>query len=86
MSQITFDDLLTVDPVRAPPMLICSLTKGYHWIRIPNGQTPSGFADAVDFKLGGYDHLYRNTSSKDEIVSEFHGPIKEVPYLGDGKG
>lgn len=86
MTQITFDDLLTVDPVRAPPLLLCSLTKGYHWIRIPHGHTPSHFTGLVDFKLGGYDHLYRNTYSKDELLSEFHGPIKEVSYLGDGKG
>lgn len=80
MTQITMDDLLDMSTENSPELICCSLSEGFHWLKITSGLTPSDFTKHIDFKLDGYDQLYINTSLKDEIVSVFDGQVKVVPY------
>lgn len=76
MEQLTLNDFIPLDN----ELLLCSLSKGYHWIRISSGGTPSTFLNRVQFEIDGYDYFYENTDGKDEIVMEFNGEIHEIGW------
>lgn len=82
MQQITIEDFIEVEVPKK--IICCSLTKGYHWLRITKGHTPVAFREEIDFVLGEYEYLYIGTSDKDGILKAFDGTVKHLPF-GSGK-
>lgn len=77
---MTLGDFLTTEDGFVPELIICSLSQGFHWLRITSGHTPTQFSKLIDFKLNGYDHIYKGASAKDEIIAVFNGVVKTVPF------
>jgi len=73
-------DQMTLDELMMPELILCSLSEGYHWIRITQGCTPVEFIECVQFKMDGYDYIYENTPLKDEIISAFEGTVRSIPF------
>lgn len=79
MKQITIEEFIKVEGSKK--MICCSLTEGYHWLRISEGHTPTDFREKIDFKLGGYEYLYVGTADKDGILDAFDGAVKFLSYM-----
>lgn len=80
MDQMELDDFLDLDPVCIGELICCSLSQGYHWLKITSGHTPSRFTQYIDFELDGFENLYQGTTLKDELISVFGGSVKVIPY------
>lgn len=74
-------DQMTLDDLMMPELILCSLTKGYHWIRITKDCTPNEFKKYIHFKMDGFDYIYENTPLKDEIISAFEGTVTAIPFV-----
>lgn len=81
MDQMTLIDFLEMDPVYTGELICCSLSQGYHWLKITTGHTPAEFKQYVDFELDGFENLYQGTAVKDKLISEFRGTVKVIPYV-----
>ena len=78
--QLTIDDYLEVDSWVEPELLHCQLSEGFHWMRISRGHTPDPFKKYVEFELDGYEYLYKDTPTKDGILTVFSGRVKVVDW------
>ena len=76
INQLSFDELLVNDK----ELILCQLSSSFHWIRITCGHTPREVASKAHFTLHGYDYFYEDTPGKDEIVSRFSGPVKNLSW------
>ena len=73
-------DQMTLDDLLLPELILCSLSAGYHWIRITKDCTPEDFKKYIHLKMDGFDYIYENTHLKDEIISAFEGTVTSVPF------
>lgn len=78
IQQITLDDFIEMEK----ELICCSLSAGFHWIRITDGGTPSPFSDRVDFKMNGFENLYVDTKTKDQLIYSFDGCVKSIHWEG----
>ena len=83
MSQMTLDDLMTMDAEPVPELIHCPLSGGFHWLRITAGHTPARFKELVQFELAGYEYMYKDSPLKDQIISEFIGSVKVVDWKNE---
>lgn len=80
VDQLTIDDFLSADFVKAPELIHCPLTDRFHWLRITSGHTPDAYKKFVEFELDGYEYLYKDTMIKDGVISAFDGLVKVVSW------
>lgn len=76
MDQMKIDDFLDFEP----ELICCSLSQGYHWLKITSGHTPSNFTQYIDFEHEGFENLYQGTSVKDALISAFGGTVRVIPF------
>ena len=86
MDQMTLGDFLELEPVCTGELICCSLSQGYHWLKITSGHTPADFRQSIDFELDGFENLYQGTTAKEALISSFVGKVKTIPYLSSQVG
>ena len=57
LEQLTLGDFMGTKPVYSGELICCSLSQGYHWIKVTSGHTPAEFRDNIDFELDGFENL-----------------------------
>lgn len=82
MRQITIDEFVEVESPKR--LILCSMTKHFHWIRISKGDVPENFQEKVSFTLREFDYLYLRTQDKEDLLGVFEGSITSVPFDPSG--